>query len=263
MKEPYFLWQHHSKVYLNLTKFKSDTSVVCGFLFGAHPGHLRREDAEKEFLARLELPTDFPFQLSSRTISVPIDSSKDSKRYSFPAVAVETSARQAKCLRESFFSQPKPEISKAKVPYTGPYQFVPTLQSKEWPVVKIYQLAKVHVKICQNLKPIFIQNLQDIRNAIASDGHTLMRGFLGMSRKIEDKVYALIHSVHNTNCPHIKAIPVPQENYEVAVEQFSTIHLDLLSGVPREFHSSVFVDGMEAGLTSGHRNTIHSCNSSS
>lgn len=84
-----------------------------------------------------------------------------------------------------------------------------------------------------------------------------------MSRKIEDKVYALIHSVHNTNHPHIKAILVPQENYEVAVEQFSTIHLDLLSGVPREFHSSVFVDGMEAGLTSGHRNTIHSCNSSS
>jgi hypothetical protein len=237
--------------------------VVFGFFLGAHPGHLHREDAEKEFLARLELPTDFPFQLSSRTISVPIDSSKDSKRYSFPAVVVETSARQAKRLRESFFSQPKPEISKAKFPYTGPYRFVPTLQLKEWPIVKIYQLAKVHVKICQNLKPIFIQNLQDIRNAIASDGHTLMRGFLGMSRKIEDKVYALIHSVHNTNHPHIKAILVPQENYEVAVEQFSTIHLDLLSGVPREFHSSVFVDGMEAGLTSGHRNTIHSCNSSS
>jgi hypothetical protein len=147
MKEPYFQWLHQSKVYLNLTKFKSDTLVVCGFLLGAHPGHLRREDAEKELLQRLTLDTDFPFQLSSRTISVPFDNSKDAKRYSFPAVAVETSSRQAKHLREAFFSQPKPEVAKVKYPYTGLYQFVPMLQSKEWPTVKIFQLAKVHVKI--------------------------------------------------------------------------------------------------------------------
>jgi hypothetical protein len=120
----------------------------------------------------------------------------------------------------------------------------------------------VHVKICQNLKPIFIQNLQDIRNTIASDGHTLMRGFLGMTRKVEDKVYALIHSIHNTNRPHTKVVLVHLENYEAAIEQFGTIHLDLLSGVPKEFHCNVFVDGLEAGLTSGHRDTIQSCNSS-
>jgi hypothetical protein len=144
MKEPYFQWLHQSKVYLNLAKFKSDTLVVCGFLLGAHPGHLRHDDAEKEFAICLELPTDFPFQLSSRTISVPTDNNKDSKRYSFPAVAVETSVCQAKSLRENFFAQPKPELAKAKFPYTGPYQFVPTLQSKEWPVIKIVQLAKVH-----------------------------------------------------------------------------------------------------------------------
>jgi hypothetical protein len=204
MKVPYFQWLHHSKVYLNLTKFKSDTLVVCGFLHGAHPGHLRREDAESELMQRLNLEKEFPFQLSSRTISVPIDNSKDAKRYSFLAVAVETSVRQAKHLREAFFSLPKPEISKAKYPYTGQYQFVPLLQSKEWPIVKIFQLAKVHVKICQNLKPIFLQNLPDIRNAISSDGHTLMRGFQGMTRKVEGKAYALVHSVHNTNRPHVK-----------------------------------------------------------
>lgn len=104
--------------------------------------------------------------------------------------------------------------------------------------------------------------LQDIRNTIASDGHTLMRGFLGMTRKVEDKVYSLIHSIHNTNRPHTKVVLVHLENYEPAIEQFGTIHMDLLSGVPKEFHCNVFVDGLEAGLTSGHRDTIQSCNSS-
>jgi hypothetical protein len=47
MKEPFFRWLHRSKIYLNMTKFKCATLVVCGFLVGAHPGHFRREDAEK------------------------------------------------------------------------------------------------------------------------------------------------------------------------------------------------------------------------
>jgi hypothetical protein len=127
---------------------------------------------------------------------------------------------------------------------------------------KKYQLAKVHVKICQNLKPIFLQNLQDIRNIIASDGHTLMRGFLGMTRKVENKVVPLIHSVCNTNRPTIKAVLVPQENFDLVVEQFGSLHLDLLSGVPQDYHGNVFVNGLEAGMTSGHKDTIHSCNSS-
>jgi hypothetical protein len=76
-----------------LAKFKSATLVVCGFLVGAHPGHLRREDAKTELRQRLELEPDFPFQLSSRTISVRMISDKDSQKYSFPAVAIETSVR--------------------------------------------------------------------------------------------------------------------------------------------------------------------------
>jgi archaellum component FlaC len=89
-----------------------------------------------------------------------------------------------------------------------------------------------------------------------------MRGFQGMTRKVEDKVYALVHSVHYTNRPHVKVFLVHQENYESAIEQFRTIHLDLLAGAPQEFQGNVFVEGMEAGLSSGHRDTIHSCNSS-
>jgi hypothetical protein len=100
----------------------------CALLVGAHHGHLHRNDAESELCERLQLPTDFPFQLSSRTITVPKDAAKQSEHYSFPAVSVETSARQAKRLREAFFAQPKPADAAVAFPYTGPYQFVPMLQ---------------------------------------------------------------------------------------------------------------------------------------
>jgi hypothetical protein len=47
--------------------------VSCGFLVGAHPGHLRRDEAEEELRMSLDAdPERFPFQLSSRSISVPI-----------------------------------------------------------------------------------------------------------------------------------------------------------------------------------------------
>jgi hypothetical protein len=49
MQDDYSQWLHWNKVYLNMAKFKCDTLVVCGFLVGAHPGHLRREDTEQEY----------------------------------------------------------------------------------------------------------------------------------------------------------------------------------------------------------------------
>jgi hypothetical protein len=263
MQDPYFQWLHQNKVYLNMAKFKSATLVVCGFLVGAHPGHFRRDDAEKELRVRLQLPEDFPFQLSSRTITVPKESTKESQRYSFPAVALETSARQAKKLREAFFALPAPAKAKAEYPYTGGYQFVPTLQSKEWPLHKIYQLAKVHVRICDTLKVIHIQNLQDIRNTIGPNGHTLLKGFLGMEYPVEGKgKVPVVHSVHNTGRPYVKAVLVHTESYAFALDQFATLHQGLLAGVPQEYHKNVFVDHQEVGLTSAHRDTIHSCNSS-
>jgi hypothetical protein len=236
--------------------------VVCGFLVGAHPGHLRREDAEKELRSHLQLSADFPFQLSSRTISVPKDSSKNAERFSFPAVALETSTRHAKNLREAFFSQPKPADAATRFPYTGPYQFIPMLQSKEWPIMKIFRLAKVHVKLCENLKVIYIQNLQDIRNTIGQQGHTLMRGFIGLTVAVDGKTLPLIHSIHNTGRQNVKAVLVHQEQYDYTIEQMSVIHQALLSGVLQEYHSKVFVDNLEAGLTGSQRDTIQSCNSS-
>jgi len=99
-----------------MAKFKTSTLVVCGFLVGAHPGHLHHEEAEAELKVRLGLPQEFPFQLNSRTISVPMTAAKNSKRYLFPAVVIETSTKQAKLLREAFFSLPKPVVAVASYP---------------------------------------------------------------------------------------------------------------------------------------------------
>jgi hypothetical protein len=88
----YFAWLTNNRVFINYTKFKTDTLVPCGFLVGAHPGHFRRNEAEEELLASLGLdPGEIPFQLSSRSVSVPIKED-DPRRYSFNAVIVETSA---------------------------------------------------------------------------------------------------------------------------------------------------------------------------
>lgn len=82
MKGEYFQWLHRQKVFLNQTKFKTDTLVACGFFLGAHPGHLHWDEAEQELQEWLQLDQDMLFQLSSRTVTVPIDHGKH-EWYSF------------------------------------------------------------------------------------------------------------------------------------------------------------------------------------
>jgi hypothetical protein len=147
----YFNWLRFNNVYLNQTKFKTATLVPCGFLVGAHPGHFRRDEAEAELQSSLNLTgPDMQFQLSARTASVPLKHGS-SERYTFQAVVVETSTTFAKQLREAFYGLQKPSLAKLQYPYTGAYQFVPFLQSKEWTAQKILQLAKVHVAIIKEL----------------------------------------------------------------------------------------------------------------
>jgi hypothetical protein len=102
-----------------------------------------------------------------------IEPGKDQK-YSFQAIAVDTAVTHSRHIQEAFFSLPKPAVAQQLYPYPGPYQFVPLLVSKEWSTQKIFQLAKVHVRICQNLKVIHIENLWDVHNVISEDGHTLL-----------------------------------------------------------------------------------------
>jgi len=71
MQDDCFQWLHWNKVYLNMAKFKCDTLVVCGFLVGAHPGHLRREDAEQEYRHRHKLPEDNTFNFPPGLFQLP------------------------------------------------------------------------------------------------------------------------------------------------------------------------------------------------
>jgi hypothetical protein len=183
---PFFSWLRMNKVFLNQIRFKASSLVPCGFLLGAHPGHLCRDEAEDEFRISLGYQDmeEVPFQLSSRSVSVPIQEGK-SERYVFQAVVVEASTQQAASLREKFFSLGDPKKAVERYPYRGNYPFVPFLKTKEWTVDKILRLAKLHVKIVQDLKAIFISNLQDIHNCISNDGTTLMQGFYGMQYTYE------------------------------------------------------------------------------
>jgi hypothetical protein len=265
---PFFNWLRLNKVFLNQTKFKASSLVPCGFLLGAHPGHLRRDEAEDELRISLgfSLDEELPFQLSSRSVSVPIQEGKQ-ERFAFQAVVIETSTQHAASLREKFFSLGNPEQAIERYPYTGKYQFVPFLKTKEWTMTKILNLAKLHVKIVQELKAIFIANIQNIHNSINHGGRTLMQGFYGMQYTIPatDTQPAisdpLLHSIHNTSKPTTKVALVPICHYEAALTQLSAIHSILASYIPQEYHDRVFVDSKQAGLTGQQIDSIPSCNS--
>jgi hypothetical protein len=83
----FFQWIYKNKVFLNQTRIKVDTLVACVFIHGAHPGYLRRNEAEKDLWKCLnkESMELIPFQLSSRTVTVPI---KDGKPVIFPFQAM-------------------------------------------------------------------------------------------------------------------------------------------------------------------------------
>jgi hypothetical protein len=264
---PFFNWLRINKVFINQTKFKASSLVPCGFLLGAHPGHLRRDVAEDELRVSLGYPIEeeLPFQLSSRSVSVPVQEGKQ-ERYAFQAVVVETSTQHASVLREKFFSLGHTAKALESYPYTGKYQFVPFLKTKEWTVAKILSLAKLHVRIIQELRPIFIANLQNIHNTI-NDGFTLMQGFYGMVHTLpaveggQTVFDPLLHSVHNTAKPTTKVALVHISHYEEALKQLSAIHSILTTSIPREYHERVFIGTLQAGITGQQIDSISSYNS--
>jgi hypothetical protein len=164
----YFGWLHTGNIYLNQTKFKIDTLVACGFLLWAHPGYLPRDEAKQE-----------SFQLSSHTTSV-LEKEGGKERFSFQTIVIEMSTKNAAKLREWFYTLKNPLKAQHQFPYTGRYQFVPFLKWKEWTVPKILRLAKLHVKTVQDLSPIFLTNLQDLRTVFSNKGATLLQGFYRM-----------------------------------------------------------------------------------
>jgi hypothetical protein len=264
-RNPYFNWLRSNNVYLNQTKFKTDTLVACGILLGAHPSYLRRDEAEQELHQSLKLQDqEIPFQLSSRTISVPIKEGAPEK-YTFQAVVVETSSSTAASLRERFYQLENPLMAQATHPYTGKYPFVPLLPSKEWTIQKILRLAKLHESIISDLKPIFLANLSNIHTKINDTGETLLQGFYGMTNKATTETPSatqkpLLHSIHNTGQATVKVALTTTKNYEEAVTQLSAIHSILTANIPPAYHSKVFIGNTTASITGRQIDSISSCN---
>jgi hypothetical protein len=96
--------------------------VACGFLVGAHPGHLCHDEAEQDLCKSLNLEENFPFQLSACTVTIPTAPGSVEK-FSFQAVVVESPVKHARQLREMFYSLPKPAVSYKSFPYTGPTSY--------------------------------------------------------------------------------------------------------------------------------------------
>jgi hypothetical protein len=63
----FFNWIREHKVYLNSTRFKTDTLAPASFLEGAHTGDLRRNEAELELLGSLGLEESYLFNSSPAT----------------------------------------------------------------------------------------------------------------------------------------------------------------------------------------------------
>jgi hypothetical protein len=99
----YFAWLHENEPFLNLIKFRIDTLIPCGFLVGARPQFLRRDEAEEELSGSLAMDDNpIPFQLASQNISVLVsDGCKE--HFTFQAIVIETSTKHAANLQERFY----------------------------------------------------------------------------------------------------------------------------------------------------------------
>jgi hypothetical protein len=176
---------------------------------------------------------DLPFQLSSRTISVPISEGKP-ERFAFQAVIIEISAKHVADLQERLFALGDPTILQRHFPYVGGHQFIPFLKSKEWSVQKNYNLARVQESIVQDLKPIFVEHLNDLRNKIGLV-ETLRAGFMGMRYADPEtsSMFPLLHSIHNTANKGTKVALVPSLHFNSAVTQLAAVHSILRNYIPR------------------------------
>jgi hypothetical protein len=73
--EDNFKWLHVNKVFLNHTKFKTDTLVPCGFLLSALPGFSCHNEAELDFKTNISPENSpVPLQLSLQSVSVALSS---------------------------------------------------------------------------------------------------------------------------------------------------------------------------------------------
>jgi hypothetical protein len=179
---------------------------------------------------------------------------------------VETPVEHATALRERFYSLGDPAIVKRHFSYTGNHQFNPLLKSNHWPINNIWRLAKAHEMIVTGLKPIFVENLQDLDTKI-NDHETLRNGFSGMLHIDTDESgkeinrQPLLYSIHNTGSKTIKVMLVPSKLNDWAVHQLSIVHHTLKPYISQEHHDKVFVGDNIVGISGQKADTVTSCSS--
>jgi hypothetical protein len=166
------------------------------------------------------------------------------ERFSFHAIVVETSSKDASRLCERFYKLKHPSVAMIDYPYIGNYQFVPLLQSKEWSIQKIYNLACLHVATVENLRTLYINNLSDLHNVVADNGDSLMHILQNLVPSTTDhNNTSLLHSVHNTGCLTTKAMLVQRDLYEDALGQLLNLQNILANNIVHKYHQFVFIPG--------------------
>jgi len=113
------------------------------------------------------------------------------------------------------------------------------LKSKEWPISKIYRLAKLHVNIIDGLRPLYLENLQDKHQMINKYGDSLLQGFLNATISALDTM-PLFHSMHNMCQGRNKVLLTHTWYFDIAVEYLGTIHETLYSNIDTVYHPTVF-----------------------
>ncbi len=111
-----------------------------------------------------------------------------------------------------------------------------------------------------DLKPLYLENLQDIHHIINEEGNSLLHGMLSLQHTNGSP---LSHSMHNTGQGKLKILLVKSTHSLAVIEQLGSIHEILYPKVPVPCHTNVFLPSARVALMSRQNNTISSCNYSS
>ncbi len=132
---------------------------------------------------------------------------------------------------------------------------------------KIFLFAQLHVRIIDDLKPIYINNLHDLNNVVNAENDALLHSFYTL--RITEKTFPplgyieedqLLHSIHNTGKPHIKAALVQLSKYTDALRQLELINTTLSNEIDPHYHKNVFLEGVQPDISGQRVDSLYSCN---
>ena len=241
-KKAYYHWLRSEGIFMSKHNFQMDTVFAAGWFFGVHPDITRRDDSHAELLSRTNLPPDVKFQLSSRTINIPLTKNGTMKT-PIRALVVECDSKHIAKLREAMFRLGDPKRARHSWPITGHFMFVPLFETKAWPHSKIVKVAQLHTRTIDRLTPFYLDNLKDIDTKLEDDaGNTLtVRAGLNQFEATtpDGTSLPLFHSVHKTNRDTVITLLVDRDFVPAAEQKLLSIHEILVNSLPRNTHDKV------------------------